>query len=177
MIVHTYLREAADFWKSRGIEVKRGPMADGYEMWEMDIPEDHPDRRHPGYIGLQAQEVMEVLPGLVRQRMTLPLYTIKHGKLYADIADSAGKRGTPIARNPVVLEKLLKVCVDEPHKNKIQKLTTKSQLMRVLREAEQQGTESMLYFLRELDCETVPIASVLTLIQEQPKPKATIKNT
>ena len=177
MIVHTYLRESAAFWIERGIKVIPGHMVDGFESWVLDIPEDHPDISNPEYISQQAQEIMKVLPELVRRRMMLPLYTIKYGKLYADIADTTGKQGMPFARNPIVLHKLLATLDGEPHKNRVQKLTSKAQLLRVLREATQQGTESLLYFVRGVICETVPIATVLTLLQNPVAPPAQTKTT
>lgn len=165
MKLNTYLDETAKFWKARGYIPRKRYTLNNITAWQVEIPEDHPDRKHPEFIGLQAQEVLYVLPTVVQQRLTPPVFTLKVGKFFADITDRTGKRGVPFSHSRAVLTQM---CVRPGHVEppNIIKLNREERVQEVILKAQRQGTENILFFPLAGLCETVPIESALRVLKQ-----------
>lgn len=165
MKFNTYLEETTSFWKSRGFSPKKRYALHGFTNWQFEIPDDHPDLKHPDYVGLQAKEVLYVLPTVVLQRLTPPVFTLKLDKLFADVVDRTGKKGVPLSHSRSVLSQ---VCfspmrTDSP---KIIKLNRDERVREVILKAQRQGTENILFFPLAGLCETIPIESALRVLKQ-----------
>lgn len=165
MKLNTYLKETASFWKSRGFTPKKRYALHGFTNWQIEIPDDHPDLKHPDYVGLQAEEVLYVLPTVVLQRLAPPVFTLKVDKMFADVVDRNGKKGVPISHSRSVLTQM---CfrpgpVDPP---RIIKLNRDERVREVILKAQRQGTENILFFPLAGLCETIPIESALRVLKQ-----------
>lgn len=164
MILHTFFPKMVDFWRERGIGAKRRYTLHDLTTWEIKIPDEHPDLKSPDFVGLQVQEVTTVLPEVVRRRLNPPVFTLKVGKLFADVRDRNGKKGVPITHNQSIL---VQMCAQPAHAYtpSIVKLNSDKRIRDVLVKAQRQGTESMLFFALPGTCETVPIESALRVLK------------
>lgn len=164
MILHTFFPKMVEFWQDRGVGAKRRYALHGFDAWELDIPDEHPDLKSPDYVGLQIQEVTTVLPEVVRRRLKPPVFTLKVGKFFADIQDRNQKRGVPVTHNKSILTQM---CPNRPHADapSIIKLNSNERVRDVLVKAQRQGTESLLFFALPGVCETVPIESALRVLK------------
>lgn len=169
MKLNTYLDETASFWKSRGFIPKKRYALHGFTTWQMEIPDDHPDLKHPDYVGLQAREVLFILPTVVLQRLAPPVFTLKVDKMFADIVDRNDKKGVPFSHSRSVLAQIsFPMCfhpgpVDTPN---IVKLNQDKRVRDVILKAQRQGTENILFFPLADLCETIPIESALRVLKQ-----------
>lgn len=164
MKLNTFLEDVAKFWESRGIRPVRRYTLQGFTNWQVEIPSEHPDLKNPEFIGLQAQEVMYVLPTVAVQRLTPPIFTLKVGKMFADIIDRTRKRGVPFSHSRSVLAQMcIRPGIIEPPN--IIKLTRRERVLDVIVKAQRQGTENILFFPLANLCETIPIESALRVLK------------
>ena len=178
MLFHTYLQEMVDFWKERGCDTKLHYRHDGVDTWEITVPDDHPDLRHPEYVGLLTQETLFVLPQVVLRRLQPPIYTFKVGKSFANIQSRSGQIGMPFARKREILEAMLNRSANISGSSsgetaKIVKLTQHDRIVSLLQKAKNQSKDNedqrILIFVEPHVCEVVPVESALNLLKQMPQ--------
>jgi hypothetical protein len=153
-----------NFWKERGFEASLKYSADNISCWDIDVPEDHTDLKHPEYVGMLIQEKM-AFPAIIRQRLQAPVYTIKSGKHYAMVDQSGFENTVPISRS----KQLLQFAFTNPGTgacpNIVPLKDTKS-VCGVLQRMQKSGAEKVMCLVTSDVAETIAIDAAIRSLDE-----------
>lgn len=102
-MITTTEQAITEFWEKRGFGATPKYSSDGITCWDIDVPEDHEDLKDPEYISLCIQEKM-AFPGIIRRRLSAPVYTIKSGQHYAMVNQPQFERSVPMSHSKQLLQ-------------------------------------------------------------------------
>jgi hypothetical protein len=154
-VVTTTESAVVDFWKERGFDPKLKYAVDEISCWDIDVPEDHQDLKHPDYLGLLIQEKM-AFPALIRRRLRPPIYTVKSGQHYAMVEQPGFERVVPMTRS----RQILQFGFTNPATGEcptIVHLKTTAHVQRVLRKMKNSGAKGIMCLVTPKVAETIAI--------------------
>jgi len=152
------------FWRERGFVPLLKYKTDGIHCWDIDVPEDHPDLKHPDYVSLLVQEKMS-FPSIVRRRLQVPVYAVKSGGHYAMIDQPDVGRAVPMSRSKHLLQFALTnpgtgVCPN------IVPLKDAKDVQSVLQRMQQSGAQGVVCFVTSDIAETIEIDEAIRSLGE-----------
>ena len=168
-MIRTYSKKLVEFCGKKGYKASLEYTLDGIQTFTIDIEGTDPLMKDPDFMSLRLGEVRFILPQVLKRRFRLPLYTIKRNGYAIDVEDRKGKSGFPLARNPLILSALLETSSD-PMSDTV-RIQDMMELSALLVGAKKSGTESVLFFPKLDNCETIPVDLAILLSTGGPAKK------
>jgi hypothetical protein len=153
-----------DFWKERGFEPSLKYTSDGISCWDIDVPGDHTDLKHPEYVGMLIQEKM-AFPAIIRRRLQAPVYTVKSGKHYAMVNQPEFENSVPISHSKQFLQFAFTNPGTGACPNIVPLKDTKS-VRGVLQRMKQSGAQGVMCLVTSEVAETIAIDEAIRSLDE-----------
>lgn len=163
-MITTTEESIVNFWKEREVEPSLRYTSDGISCWDIDVPGDHQDLKHPDYVGMLVQEKMS-LSSIIRRRLQVPVYTMKSGKHYAMVNQPGFERAVPVSRS----KQLLQFAFTDPNTGvcpDIVALKDAKSIRGVLQRMQKSGAQGIMCLVTAEIAETIEIDEALRSLEE-----------
>lgn len=158
-MIATTSTDVVDFWGRRTFGAKTRYIVDGIACWNIDVPEDHPDLKHPDYIGLLVREKM-AQPSIIRRRLAPPLFSVKKDGHFALVSQPGFENVVPVSRT----KQLLQLGFTNPATGEcpdIVQLKPTKKIQRVLHRMQQSGASGVMCVVTSDAAETYDINAAI----------------
>jgi hypothetical protein len=163
-MITTTVDQIVEFWKERGFSPELRYSCDGISCWNIDVPEDHGDLKHPDYVGMLIQEKM-AFPSIIRRRLQPVVYTLKSGKHYAMVEQPGFDCVIPLSRT----KHLLQFGFTNPATGEcpaIVPLKTTEQVHSVVKRLKNSGARGVMCIVTPEVAETIDIDEALRSLEQ-----------